>query len=85
MENCKENVWTFIRRMLENKNKEGDKGPIRRGRYSEIYKSSLTKMYGHVERMQNNECQNTWQQLQFKEQGKEEDHIKDGGMRLERI
>jgi hypothetical protein len=85
MEDCKENVWTFIRRMLENNNKQGDKGPITRGRCCEIYISHLTKMYGHVERMQNNECQNTWQQLQFKELGKEEDHIKGGGMRLERI
>jgi hypothetical protein len=85
MEDCKENKWAFIRRMLENKNKQGDKGHITRGRYCEIYKSTPTRMYGHVERMQNIECQNTWQQLQWKEQGKEEDHIKDGGMRLDRI
>jgi len=64
--------------MLENKNKQRDKGHVTRGRYCEIYKSPLTEMYGHVERMQNIECQNTWQQPQWKEQGKEEDHIKDG-------
>jgi hypothetical protein len=85
MEVCKENIWTFIRRMLENKNKQGDKGHITRGRYCKIYKSPPTKMYGHIERMQNIECHNTWQQLQWKEQGKEEDHIKDRGIRLERI
>jgi hypothetical protein len=84
-EDCKENIWTFITRMLVNKNQQGDKGHITRGRYYEIYKSPPTNMYGHVERMQFSECQNTWQQLQWKEQGKGEDHIKDGGMRLERI
>jgi len=57
MKDCKENVWTFIRRVLENKNKQGDKGHITRGRYGEIYKSPLTEMNGHVERMQNIECQ----------------------------
>jgi hypothetical protein len=85
MEDCKENIWTCISRMLENKNKQGDKGYITRGRYCEIYKSPPTKMYGRVERMQNDECQNTWQQLQWQEQGKGEYHIKDGGMRFERI
>jgi len=53
MKYCKENIWTFIRRMLENKNKQRDKGHVTRGRYCEIYKSTLTEMYGHVERMQN--------------------------------
>jgi hypothetical protein len=85
MEDCKENMCIFIRRMLENKNKQGDEWHNTRGRYCEIYKSPPTKMYGHVERIQNNECQNTWQQLQWKKQGKKEDHIKDGGMRLDRI
>jgi hypothetical protein len=32
-----------------------------------------------------NECQNKLQQLQGKELGKGEDHIKDGGMRLKMI
>ena len=55
MEDCKENRWTFIRRMLENKNKQGDKGHITRGRYCEIYKSPPTEMYSHVEKMHSNE------------------------------
>jgi hypothetical protein len=53
MEDCKENIWTCISRMLENRNKQGDKGYITRGGYCEIYKSHPTKMYGRVERMQN--------------------------------
>jgi hypothetical protein len=31
------------------------------------------------------ECQNKMQQLQWEEQGKEDDHVKDGGKRMKRI
>ena len=31
------------------------------------------------------ECQNKMQQLKWKEQGKKEDHVKDGGKRMKRI
>jgi len=34
---------------------------------------------------QNNKYQNRLQQLQWKEQRKKEDHVKDGGTRLKRI
>jgi hypothetical protein len=48
-------------------------------------KSLRLRWYGHVERMQTNEDQNKLQQLQWKKQGKEEDHVKYGRKRLKRI
>jgi hypothetical protein len=45
MEDCEENIGTCKRkRALKNKNKQGDKGYIIRGRYSKIYKIPVTKM-----------------------------------------
>ena len=55
-EDCEENIWTHTRkRMLKNKDKQKDKGPITGGRYCKIYKilRSLLVwgMYGHVRKI----------------------------------
>jgi hypothetical protein len=62
-------------RMLENKNKQ-DVGHITGGRYFEICTVYL-RWYGHVKRMKNQRLPENLQQLQWKEQEKEEDHVKD--------
>jgi hypothetical protein len=43
------------------------------------------RLYGHAGKMQNQIITKQLQQLQRKEQGKEEDHIKDEETRLKRI
>jgi len=69
-------------RTLENKNKRGDKTRTTRRRYWEVYtKPSDQDCKVMLEEWKTKQCQNKLQQLQWKEQGKEEDHERDGNMR----
>jgi hypothetical protein len=47
-------------------------------------KSLQLRWYGHVEECKTKKCQNTLQQLQWKEQEKEEHHVEDRDMRVKR-
>jgi len=63
----KDNIWSCKRRrILENTNKQGDRGHIKAESIAKLIKSLQLRWYGHAERMKNKKCQNKLQDLQLK-------------------
>jgi len=61
------------RTLLENKNEQGDTGYVLQGEDTvKLIKSHRLGWYGHIERMKNQRMRKKLQELQWKEQGKED-------------